>query len=570
MDRRQFLSSCGLLAAAGSYPASALAATAARMPRWAGRETNADIVVVGAGLGGVAAALAALRMGRRVILTEETDWIGGQLTSQAVPPDEHRFIETHGCTRSYRRLRDGIRAYYRDYYPLIDEARATPHLNPGNGRVSRLCHEPRVAVAVLEAMLAPFISAGQLVVLLNTRAIAAETDGDRITSVTLGTGAGSIVARAPWFIDGTETGELLPLAGVEYVTGAEGRQRTGEDHAPATDQPANHQSFTWIMAMDYRPGEDHRIDKPAQYDFWRSYVPNLTPPWPGRLLELNYSSPRSLEPRELAFIPTAPGVEETPTEPLNLWLYRRILDGDNFLPGAIPTDVSIMNWPQNDYWLGNVYDLSDEAREKHLEGSRQLTLSLFYWLQTEAPRPDGGQGWQGLRPRGDILGTADGLAKYPYIRESRRIEAEFTILEQHVSYEARTRDTGLPRSEVKAVQFGDSVGIGSYNIDLHPSSGGDNYIDIASLPFQIPLGALIPRRVENLLAANKNLGTTHITNGCYRLHPVEWNIGEAAGAAAAFAFAKSTTPRAVRADTTLLADFQAELLRQGFELAWKA
>ena len=55
---------------------------------------------------------------------------------------------------------------------------------------------------------------------------------------------------------------------------------------------------------------------------------------------------------------------------------------------------------------------------------------------------------------------------------------------------------------------------------LHPSTGGDNYIDISSLPFQIPLGALIPERVTNLLPACKNLGVTHITNGCYRLHPV--------------------------------------------------
>ena len=88
--------------------------------------------------------------------------------------------------------------------------------------------------------------------------------------------------------------------------------------------------------------------------------------------------------------------------------------------------------------------------------------------------------------------------------------------------------------DVQAETFADSVGVGSYRIDLHPSTGGDNYIDISSLPFQIPLGALIPRRVENLLPACKNLGTTHITNGCYRLHPVEWAIGEAAGALAAY------------------------------------
>jgi len=103
---------------------------------------------------------------------------------------------------------------------------------------------------------------------------------------------------------------------------------------------------------------------------------------------------------------------------------------------------------------------------------------------------------------------------------------------------------------------------------LHPSSGGDNYIDISSLPFQIPLGALLPQRVENLLAGAKNIGTTHITNGCYRLHPVEWNVGEAAGALAAFCGVKGASPRHVRANAALLEEFQSTLVRDGLEIAW--
>src|SRR5262249_41460588 len=154
------------------------------------------------------------------------------------------------------------------------------------------------------------------------------------------------------------------------------------------------------------------------------------------------------------------------------------------------------------------------------------------------------------------------------IRESRRIRAEFTVLEQHVGTGARMKLLGKKRDEVSAERFFDSVGVGSYRIDLHPSSSGDNYIDISSLPFQIPLGALIPRRVENLLPACKNLGVTHITNGCYRLHPVEWNIGEAAGALAAFCLAKKEPPRRVRKDRKLLAEFQAKLRADGVELEW--
>src|SRR5260370_39289984 len=130
------------------------------------------------------------------------------------------------------------------------------------------------------------------------------------------------------------------------------------------------------------------------------------------------------------------------------------------------------------------------------------------------------------------------------------------------------RVTGKRKEELTAEQFADSVGIGSYRIDLHPSSGGDNYIDVSSLPFQIPLGALIPKRVENLLAAAKNLGVTHITNGCYLLHPVEWNVGESAGLLAAEAIRTGTPPRRIRNTKRLLSDFQTKLRDQGLELAW--
>ena len=76
-------------------------------------------------------------------------------------------------------------------------------------------------------------------------------------------------------------------------------------------------------------------------------------------------------------------------------------------------------------------------------------------------------------------------------------------------------------------------------------------------------------RVENLLPACKNLGVTHITNGCYRLHPVEWNIGEAAGVLASLCMEKKVSPRAVRHTPGLLAELQRRLVVEGVTLAWK-
>ena len=501
-----------------------------------------------------------------MIVTEETDWIGGQLTQQAVPPDEHPWIEIFGATRSYREFRSQIRDYYRRNYPLTPQAGSHRALNPGNGSVSKLCHEPRVALAVLEQLLAPYVSGHQLIVLRRHKAVSADTHSDSVKSVTVRSldSGDNLTLSGQFFMDATEMGDLLPLTRTEYVTGFESRRQTQEPHAPPEAQPRNIQSFTCCFAIDYLAGEDHTIDKPEEYDFWKNYSPQLRPAWPGRLLSWESSHPITLQPRTMMIDP----LHEDEPGKAGFWKYRRIADRRNFVEGTYRGDICLVNWPQNDYWLGSLIDVTEDEARNHLRRAKQLSLSLLYWMQTEAPRPDGGTGWPGLRLRRDIVGTEDGLAKHPYIRESRRIKAEFTVLEQHVGTDARIQLTSKSREEVTAESFPDSVGIGSYRIDLHPSSGGDNYIDVSSLPFQIPLGALVPQRVENLLPGCKNLGVTHITNGCYRLHPVEWNIGESAGLLAAFSLQRKRTPRQVRNQEHLLSDFQTFVQNQGVEIAW--
>jgi hypothetical protein len=562
MRRRRFLEGCGHGLAGLLAAASGAMGQADR--RADHGEIAADLAIIGGGLGGCAAALSALRAGRTVVLSEGTDWIGGQLTAQAVPPDEHPWIEQFGANASYQELRREIRAQYRRHYPLTAEAAAARALNPGNGGVSRLCHEPRAALAALTGMLAPHASSGRLLCLLEHEPAKAEVQGDRVRAVVVRdarTGRERTLV-APYYLDATELGDLLPMAGVEFVTGAESQDRTGEPHAAPSDQPGNQQAITCCFAVEYRDGEDHTIDSPAEYDFWRDHVPSLRPPWPGRLLDLTYSDPVTLRPVNRGFDPSGAGA--------GLWVYRRIVDPRNFRLAAYPgsSGITLVNWPQNDYWLGPLVGpgVNPEDARRHVARARQLSLSLLYWLQTECPRPDGKAGWKGLKLRPDLVGTDDGLAKAPYVRESRRILAEFTVLEQHVGTEARR--SKATTSDPQAEPFPDCVGVGSYRIDLHPSTSGDNYIDISSLPFQVPLGALIPRRVENLLPACKNLGTTHITNGCYRLHPVEWAIGEAAGALAAFCLEQKQTPRGVRNTRRRLSEFQSRLTTQGVEIGW--
>lgn len=524
------------------------------------REYLADILIVGGGTGGCAAALSASSMGFKVIMTEETDWIGGQLTSQAVPPDEHGSIETHGSTARYREFRRRVRQYYKDNYPLNSSAAAEPFLNPGKGNVSRICFEPRIGVSVLESMMSCPLSSGRLNIMLNTKAIAADVGSDRIEGVSfkdLLSGEKCHV-KASYILDATELGDLLPMSGTEYVSGAESIKETGEPHAvsgPA--EPENVQSFTWCIAVGYdRSGSSHVIDRPGSYSFWRDFVPAMNPPWSGRLLDWTYAHPWTHKNQMSGiFTGNLPALPETS---YNLWNYRRILGAEHF---NVPMDeITLVNWPQNDYFGGNIIDKSEDEVQKHLKASQELSLSLLYWMQTEAPRPDGGTGYPGLYPRPDSTGNRLGLAKSPYIRESRRIKAKFTVTELHVGKVAL--------GDKAPSLFEDSVGVGTYNLDLHPSASGRNYIHLSAINFQIPLRSLVPVRMKNLIPACKNIGTTHITNGCYRLHPVEWNIGEAAGLMAAFCLNKKSSPHELAENSEKLRDFQSLLRKQNLELEW--
>jgi len=503
-----------------------------------------DLIVVGGGLGGCAAALSACRLGKRVLMTEETRWVGGQLTSQAVPLDENPWVEHFGSTETYRELRHRIREFYKRNFVLSYAASRERYFDPGHGHVGRLCHEMPAALAALTEMLAPYTHSGFLTVLTEHKAIRAETESDHVRMVevtNLRTGE-SMQLTAPFVIDATEEGDLLSLSGTEYRTGAESQSQTDEPHALSTDpDPEDMQAITYCFAMDYDEDGDHTIPEPELYSFWKNYREEVIPH--GMLEWGGFDHPQYGHVVRCLF---PHGNQVSPWDAL--WEYRRIIDKTNFSPGTYTSDITLVNWNQNDYFLEPIIDVPEEERKERLHQAKQLSLSLLYWLQTEAERPDGGCGFPGLRLRADMVGTDDGLAMYPYIRESRRIIPLLTITECHVSRELL--------GENGPYQFEDSVGIGSYGIDIHMTTKRRHLeFPQKAYPFEIPLGALIPQRVRNLLPGCKNIGTTHISNGCYRLHPVEWNIGEAAGALAAFCLDRNTSPQAVHEKDHLRTDF---------------
>lgn len=506
-----------------------------------------DVAVIGGGMGGVAAALAAADAGATVVLTEATDWLGGQMTSQGVAAlDEHPHIEQWGGTRSYYQMRDAIRAHYRERYNAPATMPNGVPLNPGNGWVSRLCFDPRVGVQVLQAMLAPHVAAERLIILRQHVPVAATVDGDRVVDVTLHDAHGQhCTVEARYVLDATELGDLLPLVGADYVTGAEAQSDTGEPHARRDGPDSNEtQGFTFCFALEHRPGEDHTIAKPPGYERFRDeqlYTFTLTG--------------NDGEPRVFRMF------RDGPTGLPPFWTYRRLTHGALLDPSGATRDIVLINWPSNDYHGANLIDTTPAEHARITDEAKRLALGFLYWLQTEAPHDDEqGRGYPGLRLVPDVMGTDDGLSKAPYIRESRRIVPLKRIVEGDIAAQGRTG--------ARAAPFHDSVGVGWYHMDLHDCVGNPTSMYAPTLPFQIPLGALLPRRITNLIATGKNIGTTHLTNGAYRLHPIEWNIGEAAGALAAWCSTTHHPPHDMYADAVRLRQFQRHLLERGVPLAW--
>lgn len=508
------------------------------------REIRCDVLVAGAGMGGVAAALAASDRGHSVCLTEETAWIGGQATSGGVSAlDENRFIEFAGGTRSYYEFRNRIRQIYRDDYKLTAAAMRWENLNPGSCYVSPLCFEPKVGEEALRSML----RGRQVELLTRTKILALERHGVRIVSALAWRfDTGEAVKIIPRFVlDATETGELLPMARVPYVVGAEAKADTGEPDAGDEANRACVQSFTYPFAVERCDGEEHRIPKPPGYEaIVKRQRFTLRMNYP-----VEYGWKGVVQYRMFGEDPPVPNN----MSPGPFFPWRRLLAAANFASG-VPHDVALINWPRQDYAAESLLDRSPEETAGILQRAKQTSLAFLYWLENDLPRDDGrGRGYPELMLRPDVMQTEDGLSKYPYIRESRRIVAQGRVVEQDIVDEYQPR----PRAK----WFPDSVGVGFYMVDIHPCGADERGRMRMPRPFQIPMTALLPRDgIENFLPAGKNLGVTHLTNGAFRLHPIEWNVGESAAILASLELERGSRPP--------VADVQRALARAGVPLVW--
>lgn len=524
---------------------------------------HAQAAVIGASLGGVMAAWQLCRAGVKTILTSEFPWIGGQLTSQAVPPDEHRYIESFGASASYMAFRRAVRAHYRAQDNFVDNTSMTEGCNPGDGWVSRLCFEPAAAEQYLRGLLQPFIDKGVLTLLETVRPVAATRSERIIASVNLQNeeDTARIDVHADYFLDGTDTGALLALADLPYRLGKESRSEFNEPQAPEKADPRDQQPVTFVCALRWHSEPVEPMPKPPEYDFWRAHIlPNYNYP----LFSDHIPGHEGFSAVRLPFFAAAAMAGEFRDQTLDLWRYRRVVAAHNWQDKTV-CDVSLINWAQNDYALHPLLDGDTQSEQEVTAAAKALTRCFVHWLQTEAPREclgEQGYGFPELALADDLLGTSDGFAQQVYVRESRRVVGLQTLSQRDILMHEEDADQWRPATS------GNSVGIGLYNMDIHPTCVSGMGSNARVRPFELPLGIFIPQDADNLLPACKNISVTHLANAATRVHPIEWLVGEVAGLLAAHSLRTDSAPAGIYESTVRTAQFQSYIQEQGIPVHW--
>ena len=604
-------------------------------------------------LAGAATAYEGLLAGRTVCLTEITDWVGGQISSQGTSALDERETQRSLLfyPRGYLELRGRIKEHY-------------GRLNPGGCWVSYSCFMPYDGHKILFNILQDAARKGKgtlkwfpntvIKELAITPAVAGNTVGGqqiksaiaiqhkpaantpplntetlsqtiedayryensprfnktiiRFISKASGTppnprrGGNStssppLQGGADWYVvDATETGELIGLADVPYRLGIDPRSPLEPSSPSPTGDAYCTQGFTYTFAMQAtKEPQQHQVPSfYQQYAPYYSYELQRLASFP---LVFTYRQIRSMRPDE-----------KRPSDPKQFPIY--------------PGDISMQNWTWgNDYRPGSAQDNLIYSREQLEEagqlqpggwmgGLRTETLrkgeenakGFFYWLVTGTTDSQLGEGVKKPNPNNRFLsgldspmGTVHGLSKYPYMREGRRIIGRpsfnqpqgFMVWEVDMSRTDFTADFyrqnlseeeyrklwlavgGLnapalavgsqsvedTKSRSRATIYPDSVGIGHYAIDFHPcmtnsppeapgntEREGTRKAQGQAYPFQIPLRAMIPQKIDNMLVAGKSIAVSHTAAAAYRVHSFEWSAGAAAGVTAAFSLEKGIIP----------------------------
>ena len=564
----------------------------------ADREVQCDIVIAEASLGGVAAALQALRMGATVCMTSMTDWVGGQLSTQAVPMDESNQWGSadQEFLSKYARRSNGSWVTSSKKWISAETYSASPHLDEvertmrplldlvwkteADCWVSTHCFPPSEANRALRELLSPWEASGKLILVTEAVPKRVVMNGPKIVSLEVVhrhfTGEGSLPYSiplsqeildwyveapspryskdtirffAPIFIDGTETGELIVLSGARYRLGFEG---AGTEPA----EPECVMGFTVPINLEAKVPDPSTLSVEKQVD---------VPPADSDFKITSHGTLRFWNDD-----PTHPGTWAA------LFDYRRISQspaitamnfgegGNDYMTKSFispPIEVAA----QLDDWRGGI-------RPQVLAEAEQRSYSFVNWLNLQPS-----VAWNGrsvslikdLNSLKNFFGTGTGLSKFPYLRETRRMEGfnGFFIKSDDIGTHSNSLGS-FPGPQY--TNFQDSVGIGSYPFDARrcPTGRVPGAPYAYTKHYQIPLRALVSANISNLLSANKTLAVSQVANTSYRVHPTEWNAGFGAGTAAMIALRHHLDLHQVVSDPAMVREVQWSVISSGGHVVW--
>jgi hypothetical protein len=448
-------------------------------PAWPER-LEADVLVVGASSAGVGAAVAAARLGSRVVLLEDTTRLGGMISNGLCATDLRDVRHASGLFAEFM-------------------ARVRTHYGAGDGRR----YEPHVANDELKAMV---YGEPRLTVFTRVRAERVLLQGRRVVGVVarhLGTRKQAVFLAAQT-IDATPEGDVAAGAGCRYRVGRERRTRR-EPHAgviryfraedrrlPGSTGRGDRrvQSYAYLIVVkDYGPGADRTIPAPPGYDP-RDYDHTLE--WP------------------------------------KSWAVTS---------GKLPNDkYEINEHPQGSDLQGINDDYPEAGPERRAQIARRYrdhVLGFLHYLQTV-------RGLKNLGLADDEFRDTENFPPTLYVREARRVMGLVTLHEDEVAdarQQAQRRSIGIGDYPM------DSHAVRPKSDWQSPDMGEGEFWLFKYTPwYQIPYGVMVPRDADGLLVAMA-VSATHVAYGTLRMEPVRMALGQAAGTAAHFCARLDAQPR---------------------------
>jgi hypothetical protein len=528
-----------------------------------------DVVVVGGTLGGVAAATHAMRTGAQTCMIEVTPWLGGQVSSQGVSAiDESRSMrQFQNFSESWREFKRLIRSQpvRLPGWTGMSDRQFTYETN--SCWVGSLCFLPRAGANASEQLLQSALASSPQSRWATSTAFkgaAFDTSGRNITAV-------YAVRRTPkndnylprgrlsqelydWYawsssdlydkkpirlqppagqrmivIDATDTGEFIAWAQVPFRVGSDGKDVLDEPNAPVQSNPACTQAFTYPFVMGIV--DDEGGSKQA-------------------LSRLETSLPKD-EHRKMF------GMEGFPMfNNRSLFNYRRIISrhtGEGSVARTTTGELTMINWTEGNDW--NIMDdalvmtqdvLQDTGQYQNWMGGLSIqalkngenhALLFAEWLIDHQATDEFPLTF--LYGPDAPMWTQSGLSMVPYIREGRRIigrpaygQEQFMMTERDLRVDIDGGREFAPTA----------IALTHYDIDIHgcrwrnwaPSYEATraSVNERLARPLPIPLEALIPVGVDNLIIGGKSIAGSHIVNAMTRVHYGEWSVGAAAGATA--------------------------------------